>query len=72
MAMTGLQKGSSVLYFVLGTAALLTLVGFGVFRLAKENDTVTLPPQTRAAPGAIPPIDANQPTEFETATFALG
>ena len=70
--MTGLQKGSSVLLLVLGTTALLGLAGFGVFRLAKENDTVTLSPQTNATPGAIPPIDADQPTEVETATFALG
>jgi hypothetical protein len=70
--MTGLQKGSSVLLLVLGTTALLGLAGFGVFRLTKESNTVTLSPRTNAAPGTIPPIDANQPTEVETATFALG
>ena len=71
--MIGQEKGQRTLLFVLGAVALLALSGFGVFRLTRESDMMTTnPPQANAAPGAIPPIDAAQPTQVETATFALG
>jgi len=71
--MIGLEKGQQTLLFALGAVALLALSGFGVFRLTRESDRApTNRPQANAALGAIPPIDVDQPTQVETATFALG
>jgi hypothetical protein len=53
------------------SAAVLAAIGFGAFRLARASNTMT-GTETRTTQRAIPPIDANQPSDIETATFALG
>ena len=64
------HTGQRTLLIALG-AAILALVGFGISRLALGGGS-TVQPQTSTAKAAIPPIDAAQPAQIETATFALG
>ena len=68
--MIRLHTGQKTLLIVLG-AALLALAAFGISRVALRGGS-TVQPQTSIAKAAIPPIDAAQPAEIETATFALG
>jgi hypothetical protein len=68
-----MEKSHKMLLLVLGAAAVLAVIGFGVFRPTRASDaTPAAPPRENAASGAVPAIDVNQPTEIETATFALG
>ena len=53
------------------SVAVLVLVALGVFQLAGAQKMATALETTRTNT-TIPPIDASQPTEVETATFALG
>lgn len=53
------------------SVAVLALVGFAVLWLAGEQKMTTAL-ETARTNTTIPPIDANQPTTVETATFALG
>jgi cytochrome oxidase assembly protein ShyY1 len=64
---TAVQRTALVSLFVV----VLALVGLGVFRLAGEQ-TMTTALETTRTNTTIPPIDANQPSQVETATFALG
>jgi len=63
------HTGQRTLLFSLGIAV-LALAAFGISRLAVGRGGRTV--QTSTAKATIPPIDAAQPAEFETATFALG
>jgi hypothetical protein len=69
------QSGLPKLFFgaliVAAAASATALIGLGVVRHRGTGDQRSRP-TVPVSNSAIPPIDANQTTRFETATFALG